>query len=484
MTDSLTFASALQIAQQIKDKNISAVEATQHYIDRIEARDGEVNAVVVRTFERALSDAAAADAALAAGQDLGPLHGVPMTIKESYVMEDTPATWGLSAYKDNVSATDGLAVQRFRAAGAVFLGKTNVPADLADFQSYNDIYGTTNNPWNFDHAPGGSSGGSGAALAAGFCGLEAGSDIGGSIRTPAHFSGVFGHKPTWGVIPQSGHELMPGVPDSDLSVCGPLARDAADLHVALDIMAGPTTREATGWQLTLPDSDVTSLKGLRVALWPTDEMAPVSKETEQRVRKLGDTLSNLGAHVSDSARPNFDPAKAQVTYQNLLTAVMSAAQPNDRVDEMRAFAASFDSTDTSQPAIQARAAVMLHRDWIRHNFRREKLREAWDEFFTEWDVLIAPQFTVPAIAHDHRPFGERTIDVDGEARPYFEPIFWSGLAIASYLPSTCFPTGPSEQGLPIGLQAISAPYRDHRSIEVARLISAEIGGFQAPPAFA
>jgi amidase len=483
MSADLTYASALEIAQRIREGDVSALEVTRDYISRIEALDGEINAVVVRTFERALDDARAADAARAMGETLGPLHGVPMTIKESYVMADTPATWGIPAMRDNVADTDGLAVQRFRESGAQFLGKTNVPIDLADFQSYNDIYGTTSNPWNRDRVPGGSSGGSGAALAAGFCALEAGSDIGGSIRTPAHFTGVFGHKPTWGIVPQSGHELMPGVPDSDLSVCGPLARDAADLHVALDVMAGPAAREAGGWKLALPAADLTDLKNLRVALWPTDALAPVSRETRDRVIAVGETLQKLGATVDDTARPDFDVTRAHITYQNLLTAVMSSAQPNERVPELKAAAAAFDDGDGSTAAINARAAVMLHRDWIRHNFRREKLREAWDAFFTEWDILICPQFTVPAIPHDHRPFTERSIDVDGDARPYFEPLFWSGLAIASYLPSTVFPTGPSADGLPIGLQAMSGPYRDHRTIEFARLISQEIGGFQAPPGF-
>ncbi len=483
MSDELAFSSATELAKKISDKQISSVELTQHFIERIERLDDAVNAVVVRTFDRALDDAAASDAAVAKGEALGPLHGVPMTIKESYVMQDTPSTWGIPAYKDNVSATDGLAVQRFRQAGAVFLGKTNVPIDLADFQSYNDIYGTTNNPWNLEHVPGGSSGGSAASLAAGFAALEAGSDIGGSIRTPAHFCGVFGHKPTWGIVPQQGHELFPGVPDSDLSVCGPMARDAADLATALDVMAGPTEREAIGWQLDLPNPGFSNLSDLRVAVWSSDEMAPVSAETAGRVSNVADRLAALGATVSDTARPDFDVRSAHMTYQSLLTAVMSSAQPAERVPEMQGFAAAFADDDSSSEAVNARAAVMLHRDWIRHNFRRERVRRAWDEFFKEWDVLICPQFTVPAIQHDHRPMSERSIEVDGDVRPYFEPIFWAGLIIASYLPSTVFPTGVSSSGLPIGLQAVSGPYRDHQSIEVARLLSQEIGGFTPPPGF-
>ena len=480
MQDDILYKSATELADCIRNKEISSVELTTAYIKRIEQYDNTLNAVPVRTFERALSDAEQADSALAKGQINGPLHGIPMTIKESYVMQDTPATWGIEAYRDNISSTDGLAVSRFRNAGAHFLGKTNVPVDLADFQSFNPIYGTTNNPWNTDRVPGGSSGGSAAALAAGFSALEAGSDIGGSIRTPAHFCGVFGHKPTWGIIPMSGHELMPGVPDADLSVCGPLARDAKDLVTALDIMAGPSGRQAVGWQLNLPRGEISTLAGLKVALWPSDDLAPVSAETQARVYETGDVLKRLGATVSDTARPNFDTRKAHLTYQNLLTAVMSSSQSPDQVEQVKTMVTNLAADDMSQAAISARASIMMHRDWLRHNFRREKLRSAWDEFFAEWDILICPQFTVPAFPHDHRPFNERVTIVDGVERPYYETLFWSGLIISAYLPSTVFPTGPSAEGLPIGLQAVSGPYRDHKTLEFTQLLSKEIGGFIAP----
>ena len=479
----LGLKSATELAALLRDGEISSVELTDHYIERIEALDGALNAVPVRCFDEARAAAAAADKAHAAGEANGPLHGVPMTIKESYVLKGTPATWGIEAYKDNVADHDGLAVQCFKNAGAHFLGKTNVPVDLADFQSYNPIYGTTNNPWNTERTPGGSSGGSAAATAAGFSALEAGSDIGGSIRTPAHFSGVYGHKPTYGIVPQTGHELIPGVPDADLSVCGPLARSADDLALALDIMAGPTGREAVGWRLNLPEPGFRELKGLRVALWPTDDMAPVSQETQARVHGVGEVLSRLGAQVSDQARPNFDNKKAHVVYQSLLSAVMSSAQPEEQVAKLQEFVDGLDPDDVSSEAVNARGAVMRHRDWIRHNFRREKLRVAWDEFFDEWDILICPQVSIPAIPHDHRPWSERSMVVDGDPRPYNESIFWAGLIIASYLPSTVFPTGVGEEGLPIGLQAVSGAYRDRATIEFARLIGEEIGGYEPPPGY-
>ncbi|MFZ9129027.1 MAG: amidase family protein, partial [Pseudomonadales bacterium] len=317
----VAYESALTLAGKIKAKALSSRELTELYIQRIEQYDEQINAVVVRTFDAALAAADAADQALAQGRDLGPLHGVPMTIKESYVLADTPATWGLEAFKANVSKTDGLAVSRFKEAGAHFLGKTNVPVDLADFQSYNPIYGVTGNPWDTNRTPGGSSGGSAAALAAGLTALEAGSDIGGSIRNPAHFCGVYGHKPTYGIVPMQGHELVAGQPEADLAVCGPLARSADDLAVALSIMAGPADRESLGWSLNLPGPDLHDLKSFRVAIWATDALAPVAREVEDRALKVGQTLERLGARVSYDARPDFDLEHAMQNYQTLLNSV-------------------------------------------------------------------------------------------------------------------------------------------------------------------
>lgn len=473
--------SATELAAKIKAREISSVELTKLYIDRIEKYDGDINAVVVRTFDDALERAKDADETLAKGQNLGPLHGVPMTIKESYVIAGTPSTWGIEAFRNNVADKDGLAVRRFRAAGAHFLGKTNVPTNLADFQSYNPIYGTTGNPWDTSRTPGGSSGGSAAALAAGFSGLEAGSDIGGSIRNPAHFCGLYGHKPTYGIVPMQGHELVAGIPEADLAVCGPLARGAQDLKLALNIMAGPAEREALGWQLKLPEADFDQLKKLRVAIWATDEMSPVSTETAERSILVGETLARLGARVSDSARPNFDLKRAQDNYQTLLTAVMTAAMTNEDVSKAQALADGLDPNDVSSDAVNARAAVLPHREWIRANTQREKLRRSWSEFFEDWDVLICPQMATPAFSHDHRPFNERKLVVDNVEQSYFQQLFWAGMIVNAYLPSTVFPTGLSREGLPIGLQAVSAPYRDLRTIEFARLITQEIGGYVAPP---
>lgn len=475
------FSSALELAAAVRQGETSATELTRMYIQRIERFDNEINCVVVRRFDEALAEAAEADAQLAAGQSRGPLHGVPMTIKESYVIADTPSTWGMEAFRNNVATTDGLAVQRFRAAGAHFIGKTNVPTDLADFQSYNPIYGTTGNPYDTSRTPGGSSGGSSAALAAGFSALEAGSDIGGSIRNPAHFCGVYGHKPTYGIVPMTGHELVANIPEADLAVCGPLARSAEDLHTALDIMAGPAPREALAYTLNLPAADFSQLADLKVAVWATDALAPVSLEIEQRVEEIADLLEGLGAKVSRTARPDFDLSFAHNNYQTLLNSVMSAAMSPQQVAAAEQLAASFDPSDQSADAVNARAAVISHREWIRTNTKREKLRLAWQAFFEEWDILICPQMATTAFPHDQSPsMRERTIMVDNTERPYFEQLFWAGLIVNSYLPSTCFPSGLSKDGLPIGIQAVSGPYRDHRCIEFARQITQHIGGFTPP----
>jgi len=479
----LGFLSAVELARMVRDREIGALELTEHYIARIERLDGELNAVVVRDFGRARDAARAADARLAAGEPVGALHGVPMTIKESYDVAGLPTTWGVPAFRGNVAASDAEVVTRLKRAGAILLGKTNVPFNLGDFQSYNEIYGVTRNPWDTARSPGGSSGGSAAALAAGMAGLECGSDIGGSIRNPAHYCGVYGHKPTWSIVPPQGHALPGMVAGPDIAVCGPLARSADDLAVALDAIAGPEPLNAAGWELHLPPPK-TSLAGLRVALWPTDAYAPVDAEVADRVVQVGETLARLGATVSERARPAFDVEESCITYLHLLNAVIGAGFPEDQRKILQEAAAASDPHDRSPETVSMRGLVIGHRDWLVADHQRELLRYAWRDFFRDWDVLLCPQSATAAFAHDHRPFHERTIDVNGQPQAYFRQLFWAGLITAPYLPSTVFPTGPSRAGLPIGVQAVGAEFHDRTTIEVARLVAREIGGFRIPPAYA
>ena len=478
------FASAVELARRIREKEISSLELTDYFIERIERLDGKLNAVVVRDFERARAAAKRADEELAAGRLAGPLHGVPMTIKESYDIESLPTTWGIPLFKNNLATRDSYAVEQMKCAGALFLGKTNVPIHLADFQSYNDIYGTTNNPWDVTRIPGGSSGGSAAALAAGLTGLECGSDIGGSIRNPAHFSGVYGHKPTWGIVPSQGHGLPGQLAGPDIAVCGPLARSAEDLALAMDILGGPEPLNRPGWRLDLPKPQKNSLRDFRVAIWSDDAMCPVDSEVADRAASIGEALSKLGATVSDSARPDFDFQRAHTTYLKLLNSIMGASVSREAYATAQALAASFDESDQSDGAVMARASVLSHKDWLSANNKREGLRYAWRAFFDDWDILICPQTSTPAFEHDHSPFPTRTLQVNGQAQPYFQQLFWAGFVIASYLPSTVFPTGPSRAGLPIGLQAVGAEYDDLVTIDFARQITQEVGGFAVPPDFA
>ena len=447
---SLAFLSATELAAKIRGGAISAIALTEYFIERIERFDKDINAVVVKTFESARSAARAANQAAASGSWLGPLHGVPMTIKESYALAGTPTTWGIEQFRDNVATEDGLIVQRFKQSGAHFLGKTNVPVELADFQSYNPIYGVTSNPWDITRTPGGSSGGSAAALSAGLSALEAGSDIGGSIRNPAHFCGVYGHKPTYGLVPMQGHELLAGLPEGDLAVCGPLARSPADLRLALSIMAGPGQRQAKGWQLSLRPAGKQRLSDYKVVIWATDSAAPVAEEVSARALEVGAQLKVSGATVSYTARPKFDVVAAHENYQTLLNATMTSGMNLEEVARMQRRADSLEIDDRSRGALITRAAVLSHRDWIRANGWREKIRAAWDEFFDEWDIVICPQMATTAFVHDHQPFRQRTLLVDQVQRPYFEQLFWAGLAINAYLPSTVFPTGLSADELPMG----------------------------------
>ncbi len=479
----LQFASALELAQKIREKSISSRELTDFFIERIERLDGDLNAVVVRDFEGARAAADAADLRLAEGGELGPLHGVPMTIKEAYDITGLPTTWGIPEFKDNLATEDAESVKRFKAAGAIFLGKTNVPLQLADFQSYNEIYGTTRNPWNPERIPGGSSGGSAAALAAGFGALESGSDIGGSIRNPAHFCGVYGHKPTWNIVPQQGHSLPGMLASPDIAVVGPLARSAEDLALALDIVSGPEPLVDSGWRLELPPPRHKKLSDYRVALWPDDAMAPVASEVADRVAQVGDRLAALGATVSDKARPAFDVASSHETYLYMLNGVMAAGLPEEAVAAIEAEVANLDPGDQGTEATMARAAVQSHGDWLRYNNRREALRMGWRDFFADWDILLCPQTATPAFEHDHRPMGARTLSVNGTPQPYFQQLFWAGLITVAYLPSTVFPTGPSAEGLPLGLQAVGAEYADRTCIDFARLLADEIGGFVPPPGY-
>ena len=477
----LRFQSASHLARQLRSGAISARALLDHHLARVDALNPAINAIVQQQRDLARSHADAADAAQAAGSPLGPLHGLPMTVKESFDIAGLPTTFGMPALAGHRAKADALLVQRLRRAGAVVYGKTNVPLDLADYQSYNDIYGVTQNPWRAGHTPGGSSGGSAAALAAGFSALELGSDIGSSIRNPAHFCGVFGHKPTYGLLPARGHTIGGALSFPDLAVVGPLARSAADLKLALDLLARPDEIEATGLRYHLPLLDPPTAV-LRIAVWADDPLCHVSNAVGERLQAVVDALARAGAAISTTARPAFDAANAQRLYDTLLQSAMSVGMPDDKLAAAVAATAGCPAEHDNPSQRVARAQAMHQRDWLRAHEQRTQLRWAWQRFFQDHDFLLAPIMPTTAFAHDHRRFGERTLQVDGQTQPYFAPLFWAGLATLCYLPATAIPAGLASDGLPVGLQIIGPPYADLRTIGLAQRLEAMGFAFVPPPA--
>ena len=473
-----TFLSATRLAAAMRTREIGCLELLDHYIARVERLDPRINAVVVRDFERARTRARALDQQ----QDRSAkLFGVPMTIKESFNTAGLPTTFGAPAHRNSIATSNALAVDRLLDAGVVLFGKTNVPLMLADWQSYNEIYGTTNNPWNPALSPGGSSGGSAAALAAGLTGIDAGSDIGASIRNPAHYCGVWGHKPTWGICPPLGHSLAGNVSQADISVIGPLARSAEDLTLALDAMAGAEPIEA-GWKLELPPPRATSFKGLRVAVMTDHPLSEVDASITTKLTGLAGFLRREGATVSMTARPDFDLALGHRLYIEMLRATTSARNDAAAIQRWRAEAERLPPDDTSYYAMMARGVSMTHRDFLVANEQRQRMRRQWAAFFRDYDVFLCPVGASPAQPHDHEgERWERSIAVNGHRVPATDQMFWAGISCFYLLPATAAPLGFSPDGLPVGVQIVGAQYADRTTIEVAKLLETAWQGFVPPP---
>ena len=478
----LHFKSARQLASDIRRGKVSAVEVLDAFLARVDRFNPTLNAIVAMDREGARRRAKQADAALRKGKPWGPLHGVPMTIKESYDVVGLPTTWGLPALKDHVPPRPAVAVDRLLAAGVVLFGKTNVPSWLADYQSYNPIYGVTNNPWDVSRTPGGSSGGSSAALAAGLTGLEAGSDIGSSIRNPAHYCGVYGHKPTFGIVPPRGQALPGRVAQGDISVVGPMARSAEDLAIALSVMAGADEIDRVGWRLDLPAPKRKTLREFRVAVMLTDAQSEVDEEVQTRLRTLADFLRKTKARVSETARPDIDTAEAQRHYIFLLRAATSGRQTDEEYRQNLEIAPGLRPDDERYYARMMRANVASHRDWLAANEARHQMRWRWAEFFRDWDLLLCPAAASAAFPHDHEGERyERTVLINGRRVPTTDQLFWAGYSGVAYLPSTVAPCGFTRAGLPVGVQIVGPQYGDRTCIEFARLLEREFQGFVPPP---
>ncbi len=475
--------SASEIVAGIAAKEVSSRELLAALLDRVEQR-ADINAVVTLDVERATAAATAADEAVAHGEPLGPLHGLPMTIKDAFETEGLRTTSGAPELADHVPDRDADAVARLRSAGAVIFGKTNLPIYAGDIQTFNDVFGTTNNPWDLTRGAGGSSGGAAAALAARLTPLELGSDIGGSIRNPAHYCGVSGLKPTFGIVPIRGH--IPGPPGSlsegDIGVAGPMARTVEDLELALGVLAGPDEARAVAWRFELPPPRVDALEGYRVATWLDDPAAPVDRSVLELLEGAVDTLADAGAKVDESASLGVDLDEVHDVYLQLLLGVLGGGYPQELLDAMDQLAPSVAPDDRSVQARFARGIAQRKRDWNRMHEQREVIRRRWAELFTRVDVLLCPVTPTAAFPHDHDPDAlRRTVTVNGEQRPGFDALAWAGLVGMAYLPSAVVPVGKTAEGLPVGIQVVAPYLEDRTALDVARRLSALVGDIGAPP---
>ena len=481
------YATVTELEHALSRREVSAAELTEEAIARIEALDGPINSICVKTYDLAREAAVAADARLAKGER-GPLLGAPMTIKESYNLAGTPTTWGFPAARDFRPETDALAVQRIRRAGAVILGKTNVPLGLGDWQSYNEIYGVTNNPYDLARTPGGSSGGSAAAIAAGYGPLSLGSDIGGSLRVPAFHCGIYAHKPTFALVASRGHTPPPFPPypiDRDMAVIGPMARCASDLSLLLDVIAGPDPLEAgKAYRLSLPPPRHDALKNFRVLVIDSDPVLPTNTVVRAAIETLANNLGKSGVTIARESPLWPDFAENSRLYMRMLLSFLAVGFPQESYAGAVAAAAGLPAQATSLQAERLRGIALSHRDWVMAEGARAQLRAKWRNLFESFDAVICPIMPIPAFPHDHLPDQEqRRIMIDGKAYPYTDQLVWPGIATLPGLPATAIPLGLDKDGLPLGAQIVGPWLEDHTPIRLASLIEREFGGFTPPPMF-
>ena len=476
MADILSLDATAQL-QALETKRVSAVELLEAAVRRHNASHAQINAVVTTDLERARLRARTIDEHRAKGDPLGALAGLPMTVKDTLDVEGMPASSGL---KDLLHrhVHDAATVARAKQADAVIWGKTNTPVLAGDWQTFNALYGTTNNPWNLERTPGGSSGGAGAALAARVTALEIGSDIGGSLRVPANFCGVFAHKPTWGLVSQAGHvPPRPGtLAERDINVVGPMARSARDLRLLLSVLEqGPLAAKA-------PPA---VLKELKLGLWIEEPGFPLDDAVRNVIETFVAQLQAHGATV-ERVRP-VDGAVLMPAYRMLLSAAVASDMPPAamrRLERMRGVA-KIASRLGGAPAVWAGpilARTATHAEWLAADEVRAKLVQQVRSVFRNVSAVIAPIAPVTAFAHDHRGMGARSLaGSDGAKYPYLSMMTWIALASACGLPATAIPIGLASDGLPVGVQIIGPRGGDGRTLAVAQAIEDELGGFLPPP---
>lgn len=482
MTD-IAFLPAHRLASLIRRGKIGCVELLDHYLARVERFNPALNAIIATDIPEARKQAEAAERAVTTGQTRGPLHGVPMTVKESFDVAGLPTSWGVPAYHGAIAASDALSVRRLRKAGAIVFGKTNLPIWLADCQSFNDNYGATGNPWNPGRTPGGSSGGSAAALAAGLTGLEMGSDIAGSIRNPAALCGVFGHKPTMGICSTLGHTIAENVAPIDMLVIGPLARSAKDLAIGLAVITGPDEIDSAGLRIALPPPKKKRLDEYRVSILVDDETVPMDSEVCALQQQLADFLHSSDVKVDIGARPDFDAAESHRLYDILLRATTSGRQTDAEFAANLAARNALSPDDDSKWARMLRGVTLSHRDWAALDEARHRIRWKWHEFFQQYDLMLTPITVSAAFPHNKTPPYERTIPINGVAQHFMNQISLPGYSNFTYLPTTVAPIGFTSEKLPLGVQIIGPQYGDRTCIHFAGLLEKHYQRFIPPPGY-
>ena len=476
------FGTALDAAAAIRTKKVSSVEVTQHTLRRIDAFQPVLNAYVYQLRDEALAAAARADDAMARGTATGALHGVPINVKESFGVEGRPCTWGIPPLANSKAPANAVAVRRLLNAGGVLLGATNVPFELMDGQSFNDIYGTSNNPWDLTRTPGGSSGGSAASLAAGMTFFSIGSDIGGSIRAPASFCGIYGHKPTLDLVNLVGHVPggggdLPGF-STLLAVGGPMARSADDLEAGLRVLGGPEPPESNAMQWSLPACRHQALRDFRIGYLLEDPAAPVSAETTSVLESAIRACERAGATMKPGWPDGFRFQELIDTYYFLLGAVVLSLTPPHEQEHARANLRKF-------PEQYARGALSSFVEWQQEHLKRLAFRALWERYFASVDVFLLPTTFMTAFPHDKTPPARRLLQVpEGGTYPFWNLLTYITPATLTGCPATTAPVGLSRSGLPVGLQIVGPYLEDATPIGFARLLAQEIGGFQAPKGYA
>ena len=475
-----SFGTACAALEALRARHISSHELTAHVFARIRTHNPSFNAFITLLEAEALSQATLADQERSRGKQLGILHGLPVLMKDVFMTKGVRTTAGTLQYKDLIAGEDATVVARMKAAGAIIVGKTSLPENGLDSQTYNPIIGQTNNPWDLTRTPGGSTGGGAAALAAGMGFLETGSDIGGSIRTPSHFCGLFGHKSSLDLVPTFGHvPPPPGLPwTNPLIVMGPLARSAEDLALALSVIGGP---EEAGLRLALPKPRKGHLREYRIGFVRDDPFCPVDPEVLAVFDATLEALRAEGVTLVEGWPDRITLKDTTDLYYYVLGGVIGGTVPAQTGAQ---FADQVAKGLTHDPYLLG--VVASHLDYALKDQQRLLHRQYWQTYFQRFDAFLTPPHFIPAFPHDQRE--PRTLRIlrtsDGQSRPYREALTWITPASLTGLPATIVPVDRTPAGLPVGVQIIGPYYEDATPLDLAQKIGALFGGFAPPPAFA